>query len=695
MVYLILLIMLLFIFKIIFSRRTPKKIAYKNTVAPKLQFHTKNDSLELFGHTITNSLFYTCNTYSDLPFAVDTSAVPAFGTEPADSLGYCPNYNILNKAQQGFYIQWLSEGKPFTDDLGYAYIYYYGLEYRALIEKQDLKDVLFEVIDLVTTFKQLKYAYPFIPYLMLSIHNFSAEETNILVKFFKANKQKYTHNPAYPAIMKKLSPTGDYAVKFSLPQVLDKKLYSKLKDRKKELLAYYFENAQEQFDAAKLYAAKLRTYRYDMAVKLHGSKYTAQHFAEYDALAPSPKMQTMLESACKILSEIKTIKKFDNSDGALSEIEKLTYLPVQLRKKIKPALPIDFEDKTITDIETLTGKLGLKLGEKLTLQQSYFIVNACEVLGYEIEPNAAVTRKSYKKDSEVIVYKSKYPQATLSQNYRAALLFTDLGLKIAPEDNEILPVEISSLNTYIQKEFALTPAEQYRLQQHEVLTLHTKNVGSTNTIKKLINMSADTGRKAIAKFILSIAKADGIIKNEEFKALQKLFKQLGFSEADFNASLTELTRNAAKSIIIEKETPKKGKADKASAPDYTAPVELKIDSERLQEIKINTSEIHNVLEEIFTEEQKEHEEQAEAAPKESTAEPENQLQDIINALIEKDSWKREELLKIIQNTGKMLASIIDDVNACTEENYGDFLIEEDNGIYLVNADVAMLIKNEE
>ena len=712
MVYLILLIMLFFVFYIIFSRRTPQKnTAFKNNADPRLQFHAKNTSIQLFRHTIKNSLFYTCTAYSELPFAVNTGITPVFDALPSDSLGYYPNYSILNKVQQGFYIKWLADGKPFIADLGYAYLYYYGLEYRALIEKQDLKDVLFEVIDLVNKFKQLKYAYSLIPYLILSIKNFSAEEKSILVKFLLANKQRYAHNSACHAIMKNLSPAEQSHIKFSLPQVLDTVLYSKLNERKKELLAYYLDCLQEQLNDTELYAAKKRTCRYDIAMKLHNSRYAANYIIEYDGAAPGIKLRNMLKQAVKTLSETKqSIKKFDNSDGALSEIEKLVCLPAPLRKKINPKTAnIHFEDKTISSIETIAEKLGFKPEDKITLQQSCFIADACEALGYDIEPSASLTKKSYKKDTEVIVYKSPYTGQELSQNYPAAALFTDLGLKIALEDNEVLPSELSALDTYIQKEFNLSPAEHCRLQQREALSIHTGQTGSADAIKKLIKTLTESGRKTIAKFIISIAKADGIIKHDELKSLQKCFKQLGLSEEDLNSSLSELADNTAENIIIEKVSHQKEKGTRAPArPDYTVPIELKIDPKRLEAIKINTSEIHTVLEEIFTEEQKEQKDQSEplaeaeenmtesmAQEENNGAETENLLPDIITRILEKESWSREELLNIIQNTGKMLASTIDEINAWSEEKYGDFLIEEEDSLYLVNEDVAELIKNGE
>lgn len=72
---------------------------------------------------------------------------------------------------------------------------------------------------------------------------------------------------------------------------------------------------------------------------------------------------------------------------------------------------------------------------------------------------------------------------------------------------------------------------------------------------------------------------------------------------------------------------------------------------------------------------------------------ENGLQNIVNIIIEKENWTRNELLNVIQNKGMMLSSTIDEINEWSNEEFGDFLVEEDDDVYLVNKDVVSLIKN--
>ena len=134
-----------------------KQQQYQNTSTTllALTFHPKTETVHLFGHTV-NAYFYTCEQTSYIPFAINTRSKPDFAETTPDKLSFSPHYHELDENQQAYYITWLAKGKPAIDDMGYVYLYYYGLEYRALVEKKDHKDILFEVIDLVAKFKKLR-----------------------------------------------------------------------------------------------------------------------------------------------------------------------------------------------------------------------------------------------------------------------------------------------------------------------------------------------------------------------------------------------------------------------------------------------------------------------------------------------------------------------------------------------------------
>lgn len=82
-----------------YSNPTYNQYYFSRRSIPKLKFYSKKDTLELFGYTITNSLFYTSTSKSDMPFAIYTKSTPNFGETPSEGLNYWPNYNQISKTQ--------------------------------------------------------------------------------------------------------------------------------------------------------------------------------------------------------------------------------------------------------------------------------------------------------------------------------------------------------------------------------------------------------------------------------------------------------------------------------------------------------------------------------------------------------------------------------------------------------------------
>lgn len=689
-----------------------------------LKFHQKNETINLFGYEITNSLFYTCELTSFIPFAINIHLKPNFADILPERLPYPPYHNELNELnelseeQQGYFIQWLAKGKPIVDNIdyvylvGYAYLYYYGLEYRALMEKLDRKDILFEVIALVKKFDTIEYAYNFIIYLTLviSFNDFSQEELNTLKLFYEENKQKYSNNPynkndpVYKAVIKKISPQTKHAVSFYPHQLLYLSIeeYAKLSTRKQELLDYYFKRVLEKFNEIELCTVKKELYIYYTAIPysfINAFGFSHVIPIHYESLTPTYKAKKIYTHALTIIKEeIKQpIKNFANSSDPLTEIEKYLALPETLKREITPQKLFNFKDYTITNIENIANILGFPLESTITFRQSIFIAEACEALGYEIEPSTIITQKVYKKDSMVILYENQFIKKLPSEQYEIASLFTDIGYKIALEDAELLQIETHSIDNYIKNNFNLSPAEQYRLQMRGELIAHTKKIPADNTIKRLIKTANSNINETIIQFVLAIAGSDGIIKEKEYKLLQKIAGQLAITEEQLKAIVTQFIDSAKETVILEQISSKTQKSAQGSeAVKPAEEIKLQLNTEKLAKVKINTAEIHTVLQEIFGEEQADA---MQSEPKEEDIPEENEqnqldsdLQATITMLLEKENWTRNELMNIIQNKGLMLNSLLDQINEWAENEYGDFLIEEEDTMYTINSDVAELIK---
>lgn len=116
-------------------------------------------------------------------------------------------------------------------------------------------------------------------------------------------------------------------------------------------------------------------------------------------------------------------------------------------------------------------------------------------------------------------------------------------------------------------------------------------------------------------------------------------------------------------------------------------ISLNLDENKLNTIKNDTKEIHNLLSEIFVDEK--------AINIDSQQENTNNIDDFVKIIIEKNSWTKQELINIIKDKSVMISSVIDEINEWSNEQYGDFLLEEENSIYILNEDVRNLIINKD
>jgi hypothetical protein len=109
-------------------------------------------------------------------------------------------------------------------------------------------------------------------------------------------------------------------------------------------------------------------------------------------------------------------------------------------------------------------------------------------------------------------------------------------------------------------------------------------------------------------------------------------------------------------------------------------IEFSIDKEKLSRIKEDTIGIKNVLTEIFIDE----EEGEKVATKENSEDLDKKYVDFIEFVKEKKIWTKKELSDYCKNNKLMLNSAISTINEYWDEKYGEYLLEEEEGGFVVN-----------
>lgn len=113
-------------------------------------------------------------------------------------------------------------------------------------------------------------------------------------------------------------------------------------------------------------------------------------------------------------------------------------------------------------------------------------------------------------------------------------------------------------------------------------------------------------------------------------------------------------------------------------------IEFGIDFNKLSSIKNDTEDIHNVLTDIFSEEDDNEEEQYIIKEDKNNDELDEKYLDFIAFVKQKEEWSESELKAYCKEHKMMLNNAIDVVNEYYDEKYGDYLIEEEDENFFIN-----------
>lgn len=128
------------------------------TGANELKWASYEDILEVANYLIEHPMTYWAAGKTRVAEAscieknlpVDDPVIEQIG-----ALGYWPRYENMTPSQRGNYLHWLATGKQEQlDNIGYAFVYFYGLERRVLIDGNDVDLILPEIVRLLRCYPE-------------------------------------------------------------------------------------------------------------------------------------------------------------------------------------------------------------------------------------------------------------------------------------------------------------------------------------------------------------------------------------------------------------------------------------------------------------------------------------------------------------------------------------------------------------
>ncbi len=533
------------------SENDPQDNGYRIPSPPpgigKAEWITADKSVTIAGLIIPGGLFYfgagLKNKYGQIdPCLINPNLrVAQDGDLTVSQLGYWSSYHEISPTARRAYLKWLAGGRQHPKaDIGFVFLFFYGLERRAIAGMYDDIDAYQDRSVIVAEVKRL-----------LSIYgdkssSFKRYASELLDWLFLAGQPKQLY----------LEPVPDFPNTYELPGYMRLALGQAAVDKaplpvdlvlawlKLDLNFYrrtpatrcttqfdqlFRERYAEVFDAGYVLPRNKTRFKYvyrPATASLRGYDEVNLNFGDIPDIsvltAPVKKIQMLIDQ-CVV--ELEPYSRYlGRNPGATNALEGMLLLPPSL-------WPEAARNKLTSMRSKLAGNmLALSFGELISLfggtevlskDKAQGLARALETSHIGMEPNVLAGAKTPAAEDMVILF-SHDANLLLSPEtsaYRAAMLTLQLASALASADGDFSEAEVRHLQDQVHAWHHLTPSHRQRLLAH--LRLLTISPVSLPSLKKKVEALDVVSKEAIAAFIATLSQADGVVSPSEVKFLEK------------------------------------------------------------------------------------------------------------------------------------------------------------------------------
>jgi uncharacterized tellurite resistance protein B-like protein len=559
-----------------------------------------------------------------MPIATTTS-------ESSAGLPYWPRYDRLSPLQRAEYLRWMADGRrTLPPEPGYLFIFFYGLERRALVESSDLKLVWDEVARLrrlhaegegpttrsfehysagLLWFLAVRHPQTFalkrVQPLLESTANWDEDTLAAMLAWFHR-----THGllPGWAA----------FALAGQLQQSQRSVVVQRVPDQFRSLFV-------KRFEARFPHGMALQTPKRDRRHVYRPASAVlppVEHPAAHPMGMPSQfRVLSEIWNDCVVeLRKLSAVLAKQGEDGPQQvTLEQWEAMPAEIRAGVDHPLAdklcrvaddhTDSTGRTQVPITGLAAAIGIAPGEEgsLTVAQSRRLCKVAEDVGYCLEPDARLVGRAYRAGEQVGMFLKLSPEPSDPARYNAAASVLQFGLSLAAADGDVHDAELAAVNAHITETFRLNEEEHRRLDVIRAFALaHPPEQVSA---KRLFRDLAPEQRHAIAKLVLFMVAADGVVTKEELKAVRKTCAALGYAKDEIEGFIRSLqskadeapvpvvqpydVRRPGEAIPSPPPTTPAGVRPQPAAPDET--VAFRLNREAIASILKDTEEVARLL----------------------------------------------------------------------------------------------------
>ncbi|MEI6091066.1 MAG: TerB N-terminal domain-containing protein [bacterium] len=692
---------------------------YNNSSKQTARWIEKGESVEISGYRINDGMIYFGENlqkqppnYRQEPALINPS-LPMDKSKPDISglhLSYWPSYGELHPESRAAYIQWLATGKNDKSyNIGYVFLYYYGLERRIFIDgKNGLLDET-EISLIVSEIIRLRKLYS---HSNGSFDNYSKK----LLNFLTINEEEKYYENTFEINCEQYEPP--LLLSLALGQLVseNKPLPYSL------LLAYAYScftiNKRTPGlrcidEMQQLFSLKYK-YKYGdgkiikpikSQAKITYSCASANFFDSFERelkniidISKTNQLSNTIEPLFEECQE--QLDEYSRFLGKYPEKKSSLQAIALLPKELFDIIQNNSKDKFIDWFNLIikNNPFGVVQNEDLfkfwepknpdtiTKQENNNLIIFLEKLGLGIEPDIRFNNQVLIKNNQSIIFNIDEDNEHIADSKYSGIAITlQLASHIAKSDGTITIDEKETLENIINEHDFLTKSQKLRLHMHLEWLFMTDL--SLNTYKKKLESLDDDKKVLLVNYLITIAGADGFISSDEIKVIEKIYKFLGFEpQSLYNMIHKFEIKSDTPTTIIESQ-----QSENYIIPKNNIKNGFVLDKNKIHMTIQDTNNVSKLLNEVFIDD-----EQIEVAVIVENSNIlqgfNNQISSILFELHKNNISEYDDFDIMVRKFNLMPQDVIDKINEKTLDEYDEFLIESDSEFQINQELLKELVK---
>jgi uncharacterized tellurite resistance protein B-like protein len=665
------------------------------------------ETIEVAGISIPGGLFYFGVPGRNVsnPAAINpTKQVAATGDFRERLLNYWPDYSEISPVARRAYLNWLLLGRSDPEaDIGFVFLYFYGLEYRVLVDAQKDESAKADTPQIVRELKRLLDIYgdrsgsirSYIGGLceLLSLSELPAKlyrepipefprayEVPVYIRM--ALGAAAVDRAPVPASLARAWVRSSPNVRLRTPALRCSSKFDQL---------FELRYAEMFGDGLVLphNKTKLKFIYRPASMALLGNGNVTLDFGDIpDVTVVSKPIQRLAELAEAVTQELEAYSRYvGKNPDAENALEGVLLLPPSLWPEAARQALNELKTKIGDGMLVLTfQELLTILGARTTLTKDKAIsfAGALESFAIGVEPDILGGVRLPKPEDNLALF--AIPPGEVASRataaYQAAVLTLQVASTLAAADGNFSASEMTHLRQQIDSWTHLTPSHVRRLKAH--LRLLVVAPASLPALKKKLEPLDPTTKETLGAFMATVAQADGKVTPDEVKTLEKIYKALGIDPKKVFSDVHAVAAGSVPSSTT------------VAAIEETG---FKLDPARIAALQSDTAKVSALLANIFNEDTETEDAHAdtkevldpEVAPAPGMMGLDEAHTAFARVLVSRPQWTREELQDVAADMDLMLDGALERVNEAAYDTH-DIPFTEGEDPVEVNAEVLEKIE---